>query len=177
MWVKDESQQVHQLSPVRTCAVTLTPLSDSVTLGAYCHPQPQHVHPPDSRRPPPLCPRALLGLGPIRSGCILQRPPCHHPAPGLAPLEQLPEPSSQPLLHGGWVLTAFSSSFWKAYDVAILNSCALGLNAPRGFPTRLLLAVSICRGSVAYCAFSHSPRRHWGDTAPDRGACSHGATF
>lgn len=69
---------------------------------------------------------------------LRQRPSQHFPTPGLASLVQLPEPSSQPLLHGGWVLTASSSSFWKADDVAILNSCAPGLMAPRSFPARSL---------------------------------------
>lgn len=74
-------------------------------------------------------PGFLRALSPL--ACILQRPPHHLPAPGLASLAQLPGPSSQPLLHEGWVLTDSSSSFWKADDLAIFNSCAPGVRAPR----------------------------------------------
>lgn len=88
--------------------------------------------------------------------------PC--PCPWVRSLVQLPEPSLQPLLHGGWVLTASSSFFWKADDVAILNSCTPGLRAPRDCLARpLLLAFSICGGSGMFCVLSfspHLPRRH-----------------
>lgn len=115
------------------------------------------AHPPDAQEASLLCPRALLALGPVPSSCILQKPPGHLPTPGFASLVQLPELSLQPLLHGGWVLTASSSFFWKADDVAILNSCASGLSAPRDFLARpLLLAFSICGGRVACSVFFHS---------------------
>lgn len=137
---------------------TLTPLSGflstSVHLSSSAWPH-RHI---------PRCPieiSLLSGPGLCCRLCPLwphlaERPPHHHPAPGLSSPVQLPEPSSQPLLHGGWVPTASSSSFWKADDVATLNSCAPGLSSLRDFPARrLLLAGSICAGSVA-CVFFHS---------------------
>lgn len=161
--------------------MTLTPLSGSLTPAFSC---PQHGPPCTSSR----CARGLpplsqgLALGPVPSGCILQKPPGHLPTPGFASLVQLPELSLQPLLHGGWVLTASSSFFWKADDVAILNSCAPGLSAPRDFLARpLLLAFSICGGRVACSVFFHSLLTYPGgsrDRVPlAMVPASHGAAF
>lgn len=137
--------------------MTLTPLSASLTPAFSC---PQHG-------PPCTCSRRPRGLPPLSQGLA-----CSGPRPLWLYLAEASWPSPYPWVclsgaaartiftasaAGGWVLTASSSFFWKADDVAILNSCAPGLSAPRDFLARpLLLAFSICGGRVACSVFFHS---------------------
>lgn len=92
----------------------------------------------------------------------------------LSTLVQLPEPSLQSLLHGGWVLTACSSSFGKQ------QLCPRPKHS-QGLPSQASCAAfSICGGTgVTFFSFSFSSliqEELWGDSAYGHGTCSPGAS-